>query len=395
MTMVVEEQAEVAEAAGTTVVASATTVALHHLVLYVFLPTSVFNCDASIWSVLVHALFVVLESIAACFVARSFFDNVVGFEKLVTARTDQLLRVTEEQKKNEALMSEARVRNAREAGMAEVATGVLHNVGNALNSVNVSVSMITDKVRHSKLPGLVKASALLHDHATAPAFLTEHAQGRQLPGYLQKLSAQLISDHGEMLRELESLHKGVSHMTEIVSAQQTFAKVGTRAAATERVDPAMVMEEALALGLHGEASKEIGVIKHFDALGALSLDRHRLVQILVNLISNARHAVASKGAEGKIELVVDGSLPARLRFIVRDNGSGIAAELKVKIFTHGFTTRTTGHGFGLHASACAAMEMRGTLTCESPGVGLGSSFTIDLPLEINTQLASEPLKEAA
>ena len=72
------------------IVTAAVTVALHHLVLFLILPSSVFNYQASIWAVAVHAAFVVLESVAACFVARSFFDNVIGLEKIVKKRTDDL-----------------------------------------------------------------------------------------------------------------------------------------------------------------------------------------------------------------------------------------------------------------------------------------------------------------
>lgn len=72
------------------IVAAATTVALHHGLFWAFLPDSVFNYQASIWVVALHALFVVIESVGACYIARSFFDNVIGLEKIVTSRTQAL-----------------------------------------------------------------------------------------------------------------------------------------------------------------------------------------------------------------------------------------------------------------------------------------------------------------
>jgi two-component system chemotaxis sensor kinase CheA len=72
------------------VVAAAVTVALHHLVIWLVLPASVFNYTAAWWVVAVHAGFVVLESIATCFIARSFFDNVIGLDRIVQARTADL-----------------------------------------------------------------------------------------------------------------------------------------------------------------------------------------------------------------------------------------------------------------------------------------------------------------
>ena len=72
------------------VITAAVTVALHHLALWALYPQVIFNYDAPVWAVLVHALFVVLESVGAVYVARSFFDNVIGLDRIVQARTAAL-----------------------------------------------------------------------------------------------------------------------------------------------------------------------------------------------------------------------------------------------------------------------------------------------------------------
>ncbi|HEX2674471.1 MAG TPA: ATP-binding protein, partial [Polyangiaceae bacterium] len=72
------------------ILAAAATVTLHHTVVWMLVPRSVFNYEASLWVVAVHAAFVVLESVASCFIARSFFDNVIGLEKIVQSRTSAL-----------------------------------------------------------------------------------------------------------------------------------------------------------------------------------------------------------------------------------------------------------------------------------------------------------------
>ena len=72
------------------VITAAVTVALHHLALWALYPQAIFNYDAPVWAVLVHALFVVLESVGAVYVARSFFDNVIGLDRIVQARTAAL-----------------------------------------------------------------------------------------------------------------------------------------------------------------------------------------------------------------------------------------------------------------------------------------------------------------
>ena len=313
--------------------------------------------------------------------------------QLVATRTEQLRQETEERKRHEALVAETRIRNARSAGMAEVATGVLHNVGNALNSVGVSAELIGDKVRRSRLPGLAKANALLASHsADLASFLADHPQGKQLQAYLCKLSAELIQEQVDVLHELGGLNTGLSHVSAIISTQQSLAKGVGRTSGREPVPPSLVFEEALTLGLPHSERGGVSVTQDFRANDAVALDRHRLIQVLVNLIGNATHALQGlPPSERRLELTVavdDG----RLRFSVRDNGVGIEPDLKVKIFSHGFTTKKDGHGFGLHASACAAMEMGGTLTCQSQGTGTGSTFLLDLPV---VTTAATPHQETA
>jgi C4-dicarboxylate-specific signal transduction histidine kinase len=284
--------------------------------------------------------------------------------------------------------AETALRNARAAGMAEVATGVLHNVGNALNSVNVSVSLVADKLRQTRLPGLSKATRLLRENqGDLSTFLASDPRGQQLPVYLESLAAQLDQEYAALLREVDTLKSGVKHITTIVCAQQSFAKTGDRALSTESVNPATLFEEAIVLALGGSPTGDLSLMTDFPDLGPMSLDRHRLIQILVNLVRNAAQALLTAPSEQRrIELSLQGD-DERVRFTVRDHGVGIAPETMVKIFSHGFTTRRGGHGFGLHASACAAMEMGGSLGCLSDGLGRGSTFFIDLPLARRAEAA--------
>jgi C4-dicarboxylate-specific signal transduction histidine kinase len=287
---------------------------------------------------------------------------------------------TAERERTEQMIAETRIRNARIAGMAEVATGVLHNVGNALNSVNVSVSLVSDRLRRSRLFSLGKATKLLRDNADhLSTFLTENPQGKQLPAYLEAVGSQLHRENEEIVREVEAMKKGIGHITAIVGAQQSFAKAGKGSTGTELATPESIFEESTSLALGTSTQHECEVTTDFAPVEAVPLDRHRLIEILVNFIRNAMQALQETPVgQRRLELSIH-SDAQRLRFMVRDNGVGIAPEDKVKIFTHGFSTRAGGHGFGLHACACAAMEMGGTLGCESEGRGRGSTFFIDLP----------------
>jgi two-component system sensor kinase FixL len=270
---------------------------------------------------------------------------------------------------------------SRQAGMAEIATGVLHNVGNTLNSVNISTNVVTDRLRHSRVTGLVKAANLLKDHTgNLSSFLAEDPQGRKLPPYLIAVAEQLQEERDALLQEMRSLGESVEHIKTIVSMQQKHARA---AGALEQVAVPLLIDEALRLHAVSFERYGIRIEREYAQVPPLVVDRHKLLQILINLLSNARHALAdSPRTDKQLTIRVRPAPEPRLVLIeVADNGAGIAPENLSRMFTQGFTTKKHGHGFGLHISALAALEMKGRLTCASPGPGQGATFTLELPLE--------------
>ena len=269
---------------------------------------------------------------------------------------------------------------SRQAGMAEVATSVLHNVGNVLNSVNVSANLITDNLRNSKSGFVGKLSALLQEHtADLPTFLTSDPKGSQIPAYLQQLADQLAREQATTIKEVESLRKNIEHIKDIVSMQQGYAKVS---GVTEPIKVADLVEDALRMNVGAFARHEIEVVRDYPTDGPVILvEKHKVLQILVNLIRNAKYACDDSGRTDKRVTVRITSEAAEIKIIVADNGVGIAPENLTRIFGHGFTTRKHGHGFGLHSGAMAAREMGGALTVASDGLGCGAVFTLTLPLQ--------------
>lgn len=268
---------------------------------------------------------------------------------------------------------------ARQAGRAEIATNVLHNVGNVLNSVNVSASVISGTLRRSRLAGLVRALAMLKEHeGDIGDFLTRDEKGRMLPGYLAAVGDAMSKEHQGMAEELERLVKSLDHIKDIVATQQSHATGGH---VIEPVRPADLVEDALRMQGTALARHGIEVERAFEALPQLPLDRGRVLQILVNLISNAKAAMGGLAAsERRLAVRIERPDPARLRISVADRGEGISPENLTRIFAHGFTTRREGHGFGLHSSALAAHEMGGAITAHSDGPGRGATFVLELPL---------------
>lgn len=276
-------------------------------------------------------------------------------------------------------LHEQLVATSRRAGMAELANGVLHNVGNVLNSVNVSASLLLERLRTSKADGLQRAVELIERQAAdLGAFLTASAQGSKLRHYLATLAAHLVDDRDALARETRDLSRQIDHMKEIVSRQQSYARVsGT----TSAIRPAQIVDDVLAMQTSSLQRHDVRVVRHDRFARECELDRSRVMQILMNLVSNAKHALRDAGHGGALlEIAIDAEGDDRFRVTVTDNGVGIHPDNLTRIFAHGFTTKAYGHGFGLHHSANAATEMGGRLWAESGGPGAGATFVLELPV---------------
>ncbi len=266
---------------------------------------------------------------------------------------------------------------SRQAGMAEVATGVLHNVGNVLNSVNVSATLVSDLVRRSKAPNVGKLRDLLHQHRhDLAAFLSSDPKGSMIPSYLGTLADALAKEQSTILKELEDLHKNISHIKDIVAMQQNYAKTS---GVVETVSVPDLVEDALRMNAGSLARHDVDIVREYDGRPVITVEKNKVLQILVNLIRNAKYACDEAGRVDKVLVVRIRTGESGVAVSVIDNGVGISPENLTRIFAHGFTTRRHGHGFGLHSGAIAAKELGGSLGCHSDGPGKGATFTLTLP----------------
>jgi PAS domain S-box-containing protein len=269
---------------------------------------------------------------------------------------------------------------SRRAGMAEVATGVLHNVGNVLNSVNVSATLVAEKVRKSEAPDLLKVADLMARADDLASFITTDHKGKLIPQYLAGLGTHLAAEQTVILTELQSLTRNVEHIKDIVTMQQSYARVS---GVVESVNLPQLVEDAVRINSAALQRHGIELIRDYRAVSPVVLDKQRVLQILVNLINNAKYAISDGGKQERvltIRIDAAGAEEGRARIEVIDNGIGIPSENLTRIFSHGFTTRKHGHGFGLHSCSLAAKEMGGSLMARSAGVGTGATFTLELPL---------------
>ena len=268
---------------------------------------------------------------------------------------------------------------SRQAGMAEFAIGILHNVGNVLNSVNVASTCVADSLRRSKAANLSKVVALLREHQTdLGTFLTSDPKGQLVPEFLALLAEHLAGEQAAALNELAQLQKNIRHIRDIVTMQQGMAK---SSGGKETVDVPELVADALRLIQAGGMPPGLEIITEGKDVPPILVEKHRALQILVNLIRNAKQACAASGhQEDKLRIRMT-TEHGRVQIAVSDTGVGISPENLTRIFAHGFTTKKDGHGFGLHSAALTAQDMGGELIVQSDGPGHGATFILALPYQ--------------
>jgi len=267
--------------------------------------------------------------------------------------------------------------SARQAGMAEVATNILHNVGNVLTSINVCSALLTDELKRSKVGDVGRVGGLLKEQGERLGeFMTGDARGKVVPGYLQALGERLFRENESALGHMATLRKSLEHVNHAVAMQQNYAKLTSVHDTVSVVD---LVEDSLRLCAGAFARHGIELCREFEPTAPVTVDKHKVLQILVNLLRNAKYACDESGKKDRVlRLRVEGD-GERVRISVIDNGVGIAPENMSRLFTHGFTTRASGHGFGLHSAVIAAQQLGGSLRAESAGLGHGAAFILELP----------------
>jgi two-component system NtrC family sensor kinase len=291
-----------------------------------------------------------------------------GLEQRVEERTHELQEVHKKL-----------VETARQVGRAEIATNVLHNVGNVLNSVFTSAVVARERLAGMKLDNVEKIVTLLEEHqGELAAFLTQDERGKTVVPFLGRLGKHLQTERKEIQHLLSDVSRHTEHIGTIVKLQQRYARTPQKL--TESVQLTELLEDALRINHAALVRHGVQVERDMADVPAVLTEKHKLLMILVNLISNAKYAVGGL-PEQQRRVTVRLRLPTEGRFVieVQDNGIGLAPEMVTRIFQYGFTTREEGHGFGLHSSALAAQEMGGSLTVHSEGPGKGATFRVELP----------------
>lgn len=287
-----------------------------------------------------------------------------------------------ETEKTLATLNEKIIRAAHEAGMAEIAASVLHNIGNILNSVNISLELLEQQQAHSEMPMLIKAVQMMLTHLNdLHTYLTQDEKGKLLPDYLNKSIELIVDEREEGQYEIKQLKEHITHINEIVKSQNILS--GLNKTILEHANLAEIINYALTLSEGVLVKLGIHVTKHYPQSIPIHTDRNKLIQILSNLFQNAAEAIeVNPYSKAKKIRITTYSIPEenKIAIVVKDSGIGISREMMRDLFTFGFTTKPKGHGFGLHSCLLLTQELNGELKVSSVGAGKGTTFTLTLPV---------------
>lgn len=267
---------------------------------------------------------------------------------------------------------------SRQAGMADVAISVLHNVGNILNSINVSLVRMREFFPESNIHKLKPLSLAIIEYLNSNN-LQGDKKGALISRYLSELSELIEKESRALFEEILHVMKQFEHIRDVVTLQMDIAGVSEL---RERVDISEIVDQAIHMIFTESDYKKICIKNNIIKNITFVTQKQKLLQVLINIIKNAKEAVIEKDSDNKeISISVshedDKSL---LKIQIEDNGIGIKKNSIDSVFSMGFTTKSKGHGYGLHSSAIIVREIGGELSVDSKGENRGAVFTIKIPL---------------
>ncbi len=323
---------------------------------------------------------------ASALLAAATIGGHVWLTRGLAARNERLSMLADQQTEALRNTDHELAERARKAGIAEITTGVLHNIGNILNSVSISTGAIMQILQGSRLEKFARANNVLRQKRDGLAdFLNNDPKRELLAAYYERVDRALRREIRGLHSEIEQMLENIDLMSRAATVEQSY---GSKRIKFETVDLRLLVEEALKLQEMSFKKRDIRAARRYESAPRCYTDRFTVIHTLINLIRNAVDALGSNAAsagEKVIEVAVRSLDESRAEISVGDNGAGIAPEVMEKLFGFGFTTKSEGNGFGLHSSRNAIREIGGELTAESKGLGQGSSFHIELPVDFRSQ----------
>jgi len=309
-------------------------------------------------------------------IRRIMDENNVKTDMVGGTLTD----ITEQKEAESALakLNSQLIASSKRAGMAEVASSVLHNIGNVLNSLSVSSQTINNIITNTKISNLKKIAELISEHKdNLGNYLTMDPKGKYIPNYIESLALYWIEEKNNLVQNVNSLDTHIQHIKEVVAKQQSLSGFF---GVTQPISVSELLEDAVAIVFPETGEGKVKIKRNYKYSNKILADKVNYIQIFVNLIRNAKDSLDSSPRLDKlIALSVELKNPEIVEITIEDNGSGIALEHFQKLFSYGFTTKSKGSGIGLHASILSIREMGGDLKAYSAGTGKGAKFVLEVP----------------
>jgi len=331
---------------------------------------------------------------AASTIARGNYESNLGivadvevgeladtFDKMrITIKdyTENLEKMVDERTRELEIAQKALLEKAHKAGMADVAIGTLHNVGNILNSIRTAAEAIKDYSYSPTFKDFKRANTLIKEKMNSlEDFVRNDKKSILLLRYNLKLEDGFLWEYDHLQKNIMRLIERVLTAEEIVSTQQNFAR--NDSFFFEVIDIKEIINTALDLVQEKLMIEQIKVTHSIDESIMVKIQKSKLINVLVNLFKNASESIAELNPETRFITILLQKNDQNVIIKITDNGNGIKSEHITKIFSPGFTTKVNGHGYGLHTCANYMSEMKGTISAFSKGVGQGAEFSLEIP----------------
>ena len=296
---------------------------------------------------------------------------------------EQLLRVRDAQKLSllKEALGIAREAQAVQSGRADMASTVLHDIGNAITGIGTRSAQLLADPAWPENENLARLNGLLESQATLLGTVFGERKATALSGLVSNLERSLRQREITLREHVRSLVGSVSHVQDILAVQRQYVNQGS--STRSRVVLSELVDDAIAIQAATLERRAVQVVRRLPAdLPRLKLDRTRMVQVLCNLIRNACESfdrAEDSGVTRFLEISAENAGLGRLNLKFKDNAHGFSPELADTFFERGNTAKIHGTGLGLYSCRSTLESHGGHIRMESEGIGKGAAVIIDLP----------------
>ncbi len=311
--------------------------------------------------------------------------HTISYDITDSKRAEEKIRILNKELKllvedRTAELKEARkdiIKKEYKSELADITTGTLHNVKNILSSVKTSSDFMRKILHGDSLTGFKRANEMLRENiGNIENFICNDPKGKKLMEFYLKIEEVLDKEVQTTKKHMNRLREKVNAIENIVTTQQSY---GGSIPVREHLEIIDIIEDALTMQMESIKNHSINVTKEHKRAPKINVEKTKLMHILINLINNAKDAMLGTPTEKRSITISTDSDDSYVFIKVKDTGNGISSEDFNNIFTHGFTTKKDGHGFGLHSCASYMKEMHGEMWAESQGEGKGAEFVLKFP----------------